>query len=136
MSLWRVQVDLFCVANDQPAALNRGKAIGPVARQMGFEPAGARAFLVEDRDLVHVPARAVALLERETKSKYGPAAGVNDLMELRAAVLAAYGGQLAIFDDEVQAMTRRFGYPPRDLVLERTRTALERATAPREVPAA
>lgn len=135
MRLIRVQVEGFVVAADEVDGTKRGGALQPLMRSMGFEPNGVQAWAVPDGDVKHLPARARKLLEDATKAEYGPAASLEDLRELQSAVLAANGGQIQELDDELASIRRTFGYPTRAWVLERTRRALERATAPTAVPA-
>jgi hypothetical protein len=130
MNVFRVQIEAFCIASQQSAALARANGLQSLVRLHGFEPNGAKASAVADGDVKHLPKRARELLERETRAEYGPGASMPELAELRTAVLAANGGQITEFEDELRAISRSFGYPPRRWVQERLTRALERATSP------
>lgn len=130
MNLFRVEISAFCVAGHEAAALARANGLQSLVKANGFEPNGAKASAVPDGDVRHLPKRACELLERETRAEYGPGASKPELAELRLAVLAANGGLVEEFEDELRAISRSFGYPPQRWVRERLTRALERATAP------
>lgn len=136
MKIVRVQVEAFCVAADEIDGTQRGNAIQPLLRQMGFEPNGVRAQEVPDSELRFMPARAIRLLEQATKAEYGPVASIAELQELHMAVLATNGGLISEVEDELATVRKTFGYVPQRWAAERTRRALDRATRPiQEVPA-